>query len=41
MRRPSFASLNKEKTMLDVIYLALGVALFVALVGYAYVCERL
>jgi hypothetical protein len=27
--------------MMDVIYLALGVVLFAALAGYAYVCERL
>jgi hypothetical protein len=30
-----------ENSMLDIIMLALGLAFFVAAVGYTYACERL
>ena len=32
---------EKERTMLDLLLLALGLALFVLSIGYVYACDRL
>jgi hypothetical protein len=32
---------DQEKSMLDIVMLALGFGLFVAALGYTYACERL
>jgi hypothetical protein len=32
---------DKEHSMMDILMLALGLAFFVAAIGYAYACERL
>jgi hypothetical protein len=39
-RQPIAAS-RQEKSMLDIVMLAFGLAFFVAAVGYTYACERL
>ena len=31
----------REQTMLDIVFLALGVGLFALSIGYAYACDRL
>jgi hypothetical protein len=32
---------DQERTMLDIVMLALGFGLFVLAIGYTYACERL
>jgi hypothetical protein len=32
---------DKEHSMMDILMLALGLAFFVAAIGYTYACERL
>lgn len=39
MRRANHVA--QEHPMLDILMLALGLGLFMAGIGYAYVCERL
>jgi hypothetical protein len=38
---PRRSSLGKERVMLDLIMLAIGLSFFALSVGYAYVTERL
>jgi hypothetical protein len=41
IRDASASMRDWENSMLDIIMLALGLAFFVAAVGYTYACERL